>query len=899
MSSEGGDVMQQTPFHAYYAARKLESYVGDASLVPAFASSNIEIYPYQIAAAQFALRSPYLKGCVLCDEGSLGKTFEAMLIATQKWYEGQTKQLIILPINIINQWIAKIETSFNIPYVLIDNEKTFSAYGESFEQDAIVIISYDFAVEKAEHINRLLWDLVIFDEADRLNKAHTGESKTAITLKSAVYDSFKILLTPTPITKDIMDIYGLIYFIDETVLPDKDEFYKRYFRQPENYPELTNLVSKFCFRTLKSQVTDYVTFSNRIPYVVNYDLTKEESEIHTLLKDTYLMFPKRYAYPKLEPYRLGISTLYPTFSSSPQAFINTLDTALERLAETQVNESEQGYALAEMKLLTDIKELAETIQINGKSKELLSVLKKAFAYLRQMKLTQKAIIFVNYVVTQDILYKLLSDKGYSVLKYNGAAVRDYEILEQFRTDKNAQILIATDQAAKGLDFEFCPLVINYDSNYNALLLEQRINRCHRQGQKSDVLVVNLIGKDNMADVRALELINKRVLQFEGIFGMSDAILGNFDKDMDEVLSSIRPQDEVMQSFEKTLSENEQDNRHLVANTEDTLFTTFSKEVADKVTIEPKYISEKADEINNSLWNVITWFFADYNKGHTDCYFDIDERQKTITAQDYQELPHLFYYYTGGQNKPYKSLKNFGMAKDFKPHYGKITLASVISRGIIDSLECANEGSVIVDADIEPCTIGLYSVEIKSKNSKRQSEYSVFVGKTSSGKVLSDAECQSIMELPILQYTEGEHKTAHWLKSTSSRLHELDRLVNTDELIQKYVLDKNSAQTEEVEHMKLRAAKENATLDHFLDDVKTEIKITEAELDNITIRIKRMTFEKKLTALRQELKKKEELQFLDEIKIDTELEKRIAEFLEKEKPTASLIRQFVIKVEGNA
>ena len=191
--------MLSTPFHAYYTARKLESYVGDASLVPAFASSNIEIYPYQIAAAQFALRSPYLKGCVLCDEGSLGKTFEAMLIATQKWYEGQTKQLIILPINIINQWITKIETSFNIPYILIDNEETFSAYGESFEQDAIVIISYDFAVEKAEYINSLLWDLVIFDEADRLNKAHTGESKTATALKGAVCDSFKILLTPTPI----------------------------------------------------------------------------------------------------------------------------------------------------------------------------------------------------------------------------------------------------------------------------------------------------------------------------------------------------------------------------------------------------------------------------------------------------------------------------------------------------------------------------------------------------------------------------------------------------------------------------------------------------------------------------------------------------------------------------
>ena len=77
--------MQATPFHAYYKARELESYMSDA-LIPAYASSNIEVYPYQIAAAQFALRSPYLKGCILGDECSLGKTYEALLIATQKFF---------------------------------------------------------------------------------------------------------------------------------------------------------------------------------------------------------------------------------------------------------------------------------------------------------------------------------------------------------------------------------------------------------------------------------------------------------------------------------------------------------------------------------------------------------------------------------------------------------------------------------------------------------------------------------------------------------------------------------------------------------------------------------------------------------------------------------------------
>ncbi|HKL73829.1 MAG TPA: hypothetical protein VJ903_02940 [Clostridia bacterium] len=76
--------MALSPFHAYYKARQLSSYaIGNDRLLPVFASSDIEAYPYQIAAAMFALRSPYLKGAILCDEGSLGKTYEAMLVIAQ------------------------------------------------------------------------------------------------------------------------------------------------------------------------------------------------------------------------------------------------------------------------------------------------------------------------------------------------------------------------------------------------------------------------------------------------------------------------------------------------------------------------------------------------------------------------------------------------------------------------------------------------------------------------------------------------------------------------------------------------------------------------------------------------------------------------------------------------
>lgn len=96
--------MENSPFHAYSKARLLESSAAQDKLIPVYASSNIEIYPHQIAAALFALRSPYLKGVILCDEGGLGKSYIALLIALQKWYEGQNNILLVVPTHLTGQW---------------------------------------------------------------------------------------------------------------------------------------------------------------------------------------------------------------------------------------------------------------------------------------------------------------------------------------------------------------------------------------------------------------------------------------------------------------------------------------------------------------------------------------------------------------------------------------------------------------------------------------------------------------------------------------------------------------------------------------------------------------------------------------------------------------------------
>lgn len=877
----GSGNVAATPFHAYYTARKLDS-LDSESLLPAFASSDIAVYPYQIAAAQFALCSQHQKGVILCDEGSLGKTYEALIIAAQLWDQGKDRMLLVLPPNLIWQWTDKLENSFTLPYILIDSEENFQING-GFDQSGIVITTYDFAVSKANALSKIQWDLAIFDEASVLAKSYTGENKTANTLKMATATAFKLLLTPTPITMSIMDVYGLIHFIDEGVLPDSDEFYKRYFRKPENYPELTNWVSGYAFRTLKNQVTEYVGFTERIPYVVNYELTAEEKTLYQLVEQ-YLKSPVKAAYPKMDAYELNLM-VYHTLSSSPQALCRMLESAIVRL--------DTG---AERDLLCAISESSSMIEINGKCTALLSTIKKCFTRFRQLRLPQKALIFTDNRTTQKTLNELLSNH-YGALTYSGANNRDYAVLEHFRNDKSVQILISTDEAARGLDMEFCPLVINYDLLYNAIEMEQRISRCHRQGQQSDVLVINLLSKDNFSDVRILELINKRVSQFDGIFGMSDSIVGNFDADISEVLAQIRPSQDIQKSFVEALATHESENKRLVEQTEDVLFTTFTKSVADKITVTPRYIADQSAEINTQLWALVKLFFEQYNAKHGEI-FAIDDKVQTITALcGADKLPRLFYYWTNSGSRPYKSLKAYGMAKDFKPHHGRITLTSVLARGILKEMACADSGAIKIAANVEPCRIGLYDAELA--NGAENACYNVLAGQTESGRVLSEDECGSIFNHSVAGYIQNGNPAEYWLRNATGRSapDKLDSLVPLDELKRRFTKEKSNSRASEMERIKLKCERAKTHLERGLTALQADCAAAEKQVNEGADRIAIITAKKRLADLRQELRRKEETLFFDRLRLEQAMEEEIKALSDNENLKVKVSRQFVIDVEG--
>ena len=285
---------------------------------------------------------------------------------------------------------------------------------------------------------------------------------------------------------------------------------------------------------------------------------------------------------------------------------------------TALAPSERDAIASEIDELRHFKALATSIRDNAKGKALLTALDRAFTELDRLGAARKAIIFTESRRTQDYLLSLLAETPYGdgIVLFNGtnsdaraqAIYKDWlkrhegtdritgsrtadtraALVEHFR--ERGTVMIATEAGAEGINLQFCSLVINYDLPWNPQRIEQRIGRCHRYGQKHDVVVVNFVDRSNEADARAYELLAQKFQLFDGVFGASDEVLGaigsgvDFERRIADIYQNCRNPNEIKASFEQLQLELSGEISEAMVKTRQILLENFDEEVQNKLRV---------------------------------------------------------------------------------------------------------------------------------------------------------------------------------------------------------------------------------------------------------------------------------------------------------------------------
>ncbi|MBN2827626.1 MAG: DEAD/DEAH box helicase [Tissierellales bacterium] len=248
-----------TPYQAKYFAHELTRR-RPANDIGKFTASlqdaQVDLNPHQVEAALFAFKSPLSKGAILADEVGLGKTIEAGIIISQKWAERKRKLLIICPANLRKQWNQELADKFFIPSMVMESA-SFNALKKQgkrnpFEQDQVVLASFQFVRTKEDFVNKVNWDLVIIDEAHRLRNVYKPNNKIANSIKDSIQHSPKILLTATPLQNSILELYGLVSLIDDYAFGDLKSFKSQFSKitTDEAFDDLKQRLEPICKRTL-------------------------------------------------------------------------------------------------------------------------------------------------------------------------------------------------------------------------------------------------------------------------------------------------------------------------------------------------------------------------------------------------------------------------------------------------------------------------------------------------------------------------------------------------------------------------------------------------------------------------------------------------------------------------
>src|SRR5712664_3610094 len=496
------------------------------ALVPGFDrlitldANAIKELPHQIDVAQRVLRQMGGRA-ILADEVGLGKTIEASIIYKELAIRGLARRALILtPASLVGQWQGELA------------EKFFERFETPTDPDdwhrvTKAIVSHDRARSRrhAEEILRHHWDLVIVDEAHKI-KSHRGATYQFI---EKIERDFILLLTATPLQNDLRELYNLITLLRPGQLGTWQEFKSEHVvsgdhRQPRDPEALRALTHEVMIRTRRSSVVDDLDLPPRRPRHPDVKLTRAETDLYQrtteflrrLYREGFIKSAEQEEPEDGAPRRrtkkgilqLALIHLRQRLCSSSRALAESLG----HLAESD-RISPPFRAIAKQ-----LAKRAAGIKTHAKLDVLTKVLKET---------PDRLVIFSDHRPTIQLIEERVKQLGRQPIVYWGAhstAERDKRI-RAFHEDERS-VLIATRAGSEGRNLQFCNVLVNYDLPWNPMVVEQRIGRLHRIGQKREVHIVNLAAAGTI-EAYILQLLDQKIKLFGLVVGELDLILGDF------------------------------------------------------------------------------------------------------------------------------------------------------------------------------------------------------------------------------------------------------------------------------------------------------------------------------------------------------------------------------------
>lgn len=913
--------MQITDYHAKHYAREMTKRCPSDSvekLTPSLLDAQVDLNPHQVEAALFAFKSPFSTGAILADEVGLGKTIEAGIVLSQMWAEGRRRILIIVPSSLRKQWNQELSEKFFLPSEILEaklfNERLKAGQANPFQQDGIVICSYHFVCGKSDYAGKVRWDLVIFDEAHHLRNVYKPENKIARTLKDALGHCNKLLLTATPLQNSLLELFGLVSFIDEYSFGDMKSFKSRYARitNQDTFAELKSRLAPICKRTLRRQVLEYVKYTNRIPITQEFTPTKDEEVLYDMVSE-YLRRPNLQALPASQRSLMTL-VLRKLLASSTFAIAGALNSLIRRLearlknakivdpsdelgrdfealdeirdewneedtdalAAEQITKDDADAMAQEIKDIKEFSKLAESITQNAKGKALVKALRAGFNKATALGADKKAVIFTESCRTQEYMIRLLSKTEYAdkFVLFNGQNSHpqakqiygdwlkqhegtDYvsgsrtadlraSLVDHFRD--NANIMIATEAAAEGINLQFCSLVVNYDLPWNPQRIEQRIGRCHRYGQKHDVVVVNFLNKKNAADQRVYQLLAEKFQLFSGVFGASDEVLGSiesgvdFEKRIVAIYQTCRTPAEIDASFDQLQKElsGEIDETMKVARQQ--LLENFDEEVHEKLRVNLQASADYLNRYESLLWRLTAHALA----AHANIYEETLSFDLKVNPFSINSIP--MGKYRLGREVADAHHYRFGhpLAQQILSRYKDLQLPGA-------ELTFEYSGSPTKITALEPLVkaSGWLTLEQLTISSFDTEDYLLWAGITDDGRTLSDEQCKRLFSLSA---TTGP--TSYPARTEESAL---ARIIQTG---RKNVLQANSER-----HAGFFDA-EMGKLERWAEDMKTSLEIKLKQLD-IDIKTRKAEA-RKITGLKEKVKAHREIKEMEKTRNEMRL-----------------------------